>query len=111
MALPRINECLCELNQLEKHLISPIIPFMKILQLPKGQQKGVHLPVVCVPSDMSKITENLPRQLSDSTLVKTKLKRKLEYKGHRLFQQVSMNKLMQHSITSRQSIHICQVNI
>lgn len=93
MALPPLPECLCGLNQLEKHLISPIIPYMKILPLPKGQQKGVHGPIVCVPSNMSKITEILPRQLSDSTLVKIKLKRKLEYKGHHLFQQVSMHKI------------------
>lgn len=93
MALPPLPECLCELNQLEKHLISPIIPFMKILPLPKGQQKGIHGPVVCVPSDMTKVTEILPRQLSDNTLVKIKLKRKLEYKGHHLFQQVSLQKI------------------
>ena len=78
---------------IEKHLVTPVIPFMKIIPLPKGQQKGLHGPVVCVPSDISSLTHTLPRELSDDTLIKVKLKRKLQYKGHHLFQQVSMQKL------------------
>ena len=60
-------ECLQQLNQLEKHLISPVIPFMKILLLPRGQQKGVHGPVICVPANLSAVANILPRQLSDDT--------------------------------------------
>lgn len=93
LALPQQEECLQHLNNLEKHLVSPIIPFMKILPLPKGQQKGIHGPVVCVPSNLSTVSQTLPRQLSDSTLVKVKLKRKLQYKGHHLYQQVSVERL------------------
>jgi len=94
MSLQPLPQCLTELNQLEKtHLITPVILFIKILLLPKGQQKGVHGLVVCVPANLSKITEILPHQLSDSTLVKVKLKRKLEYRGYHLFQQVSAHKL------------------
>ena len=93
LALPIQPPCLANLNTIEKHLITPIIPFMKIIPLPKGLQKGLHGPVVCVPSNLSSVTEVLPRQLSDETLVKVKLKRKLEYRGHHLFQQVSLQKL------------------
>ncbi|MEW8547541.1 MAG: DUF6570 domain-containing protein [Candidatus Thiodiazotropha sp.] len=93
LAVPIQPPCLANLNTIEKHLITPVIPFMKIIPLPKGQQKGLHGPVVCVPSNLSSVTEVLPRQLSDDTLVKVKLKRKLEYKGHHLFQQVSLQKL------------------
>ena len=52
-----------DLNQLGKHLISPIIPFMKIMALPKGLQKGIHGPIICVPSNISKGTTSLPRPL------------------------------------------------
>ena len=93
LSLPKQPECLTKLNTIEKHLVTPVIPFMKIIPLPKGQQKGLHGPVVCVPSDISSLTHTLPRQLSDDTLIKVKLKRKLQYKGHHLFQQVSMQKL------------------
>ena len=71
-------------NTIAKHLMTP---FMKIVPLPKGQQKGLHGPVVCVPSNISSVIQTLPRQLSDNTLIKVKLKRKLEYKGHHLLQQ------------------------
>ena len=81
------------LNQLEKHLISPTIPFMKIMTLPKGLQKGIHGPVVCVPCDLPQVTNTLPRPLNDETMVKVKLKRKMEYKGHHLYQNVSVGRI------------------
>ncbi|VDI18247.1 Hypothetical predicted protein [Mytilus galloprovincialis] len=43
-----------QLNSIEQQLIAQNIPFMKIMALPKGGQKGVHGPVVCVPSDLKK---------------------------------------------------------
>lgn len=66
---------------------------MKILTLPKGLQKGIHGPVVCVPSSIPHVTKSLPRPLNDDTLLKVKLKRKMEYMGHHLYQQVSMSKI------------------
>ncbi|KAJ8034442.1 ATP-dependent DNA helicase PIF1 [Holothuria leucospilota] len=81
------------LNCLEKHLVTPVLPFMKIIPLPKGAQKGIHGPVVCVQSDVSGSAACLPRLPSDSSLIKVKLKRKLEYKGHHLYQQVNPNKV------------------
>ena len=93
LGLPQLPECLQNLNQLEKHLISPMIPFMKIMTLPKGLQKGIHGPVVCVPSDVPQVTSTLPRPLNDETIVKVKLKRKMEYKGHHLYQKVTINNI------------------
>ena len=45
-----------ELSELNKHLVSPVIPFMKIVNLPKHTQKGIHGPVVSVNSDLKKVT-------------------------------------------------------
>ncbi|WAR24826.1 hypothetical protein MAR_038495 [Mya arenaria] len=86
-------DCLKKLNTLEKHLVSPVIPFMKIVSLPKGSQKGIHGPVVCVPSNISTTVQTLPREFSDNTIIGVKLKRKLQYKGHHLYQQVSVNRV------------------
>lgn len=77
--VPKVLNCL---NTLEQHLIALNIPFMKILGLRKGGQKGVHGPVVCVPSDLNKVTSTLPRFEDENILLKVKLKRKLNYKGY-----------------------------
>jgi hypothetical protein len=86
-------DCLKTLNNLEKHLVSPVIPFMKIVSLPKGSQKGIHGPVVCVPANISTTVETLPRSFNSETIIAVKLKRKLQYRGHHLFQQVTLQKI------------------
>ncbi|VDI12102.1 Hypothetical predicted protein [Mytilus galloprovincialis] len=84
-----------QLNSIEQQLIAQNIPFMKIMALPKGGQKGVHGPVVCVPSDLKKVTSILPRSENESLLLKVKLKRKLSYKGYDKYQFVRPNHLEQ----------------
>ena len=39
MNLTTVGAELSELNKLERHLVSPVIPFMKIVNLPKHTQK------------------------------------------------------------------------
>ncbi|XP_062615266.1 uncharacterized protein LOC134277003, partial [Saccostrea cucullata] len=81
MALEDIPKELKELNSLEKHLIAIHIPFMKVMALPHGGQKNIHGPVVCVPSDLKKVT-SLPVKPGEDLLLRVKLKRKLNYKGY-----------------------------
>ncbi|XP_062614203.1 uncharacterized protein LOC134275940 [Saccostrea cucullata] len=81
MALEDIPKELKELNSLEKHLIAIHIPFMKVMALPHGGQKNIHGPVVCVPSDLKKVT-SLPMKPGEDLLLRVKLKRKLNYKGY-----------------------------
>ncbi|WAR14429.1 PIF1-like protein [Mya arenaria] len=83
-------DCLKKIEYFGKTLI---IPFMKIVSLPKGSLKGIHGPVVCVPSNISTTVQTLPREFSDNTIIAVKLKRKLQYKGHHLYQQVSVNRV------------------
>ncbi|XP_006815908.1 uncharacterized protein LOC102803256, partial [Saccoglossus kowalevskii] len=78
------NELKC-LNDLEEHLVALHIPFLKMLALPRGGQKGVHGPVVCVPSSVVEATSFLPRIESEDQTIRVKLKRKLTYKGHYQF--------------------------
>nr|XP_034316629.1 uncharacterized protein LOC117686063 [Crassostrea gigas] len=88
MDLSTVRAELSELNKLERHLVSPVIPFMKIVNLPKHTQKGIHGPVISVRSDITKVTTTLPRYISDESFIKVKLKRKLCFKGHHLYQEV-----------------------
>jgi len=80
------------LNSLEQHLISLQVPFMKMLALPKGAQRAVQGPVICVPSDITKTTSILPRCETDDQLIRIKLKRKLSYKGHYKYQFVQKSR-------------------
>ncbi|XP_078582369.1 uncharacterized protein LOC144865469 isoform X1 [Branchiostoma floridae x Branchiostoma japonicum] len=89
MKLPEIPPELKSLNTLESQLIAKRIPFMKVAALPKGGQKGVVGPVVCVPADVSETHAILPRMPSEAQLIKVKLKRKLQYSGHHMYRQIS----------------------
>ena len=86
---------LSELNMLERHLIAPAILFMKMLILIKGSQKGIHGQVICVKSDLNTVSQCLPRLPTDESLIRVKLKRKLEYKGHHMCQDVNPAKISQ----------------
>ncbi|XP_035682532.1 uncharacterized protein LOC118419944 isoform X1 [Branchiostoma floridae] len=93
MKLPEIPPELKSLNTLESQLIAKRIPFMKVAALPKGGQKGVVGPVVCVPADVSETHAILPRMPSEAQLIKVKLKRKLQYSGHHMYRQISPMKV------------------
>ncbi|KAJ8367373.1 hypothetical protein AAFF_G00320420 [Aldrovandia affinis] len=68
-----------ELNVLERQLIVKILPFAKIVALPKGRQRAVHGAVVCVPSEVETMVNSLPRSSAKVQLLQVKLKRKIEY--------------------------------
>ncbi|XP_078579125.1 uncharacterized protein LOC144863641 isoform X1 [Branchiostoma floridae x Branchiostoma japonicum] len=89
MKLPEIPPELKSLNTLESQLIAKRIPFMKVAALPKGGQKGVLGPVVCVPADVSETHAILPRMPSEAQLIKVKLKRKLQYNAYHMYRQIS----------------------
>ncbi|XP_066264724.1 uncharacterized protein [Branchiostoma lanceolatum] len=93
MKLPEIPPELNGLNTLESQLIAMRIPFMKVIALPKGGQKGVVGPVTCVPADVSETHAVLPRMPTEALLIKVKLKRKLQYSGHHLYRQISPKKV------------------
>uniref|UniRef100_UPI00358E7FB6 uncharacterized protein n=1 Tax=Myxine glutinosa TaxID=7769 RepID=UPI00358E7FB6 len=84
--IPEELQCL---NSLEQHLTALHIPFAKLSGLPKGGQYGVHGPVVCVPSNIEKSTNVLPRAESDDQIIRVKLKRRISYKGHHLYKFVN----------------------
>ena len=95
LTLHELPPQLSQLNMLERHLIAPAIPFMKMISLIKGAQKGIHGQVVCVKADVNTTAKCLPRLPTDESLIRVKLKRKLQYKGHHMCQDVNPTKVNQ----------------
>ena len=85
---------LSELNPLETRLISLRIPFMKMVALPCGKQRAIHGPAVNVPTDLTPVCTLLPRLPSQTQMIPMKLKRKLCYKGHYMYQYIRPAKVL-----------------
>lgn len=66
---------------------------MKVMALPHGGQKNIHGQVVCVPSNLKKVTA-LPSKENEDLLLRVKLKRKLNYKGYYEYQFVNPNHIL-----------------
>ena len=94
LQLQPIPHELQSLNILEKHLISRMVPFMKVITLPKGGQKKLKGPCVLVPSNLQDTLNVLPRCDADTPqIIKLKMKRKLSYKGYYEYCHVNMQKV------------------
>lgn len=65
-----------------------------MVALPSGKQRCIHGPAVNVPSKLDSICTMLPRLPTESELIALKLKRKLVYKGHYMYDYVSPEKVM-----------------
>ena len=85
---------LSDLNPLEIRLISLRIPFMKMVALPCGKQRAIHGPAVNVRTDLTSVCTLLPRLPSQMQMVPMKLKRKLCYKGHYMYQYIRPAKVL-----------------
>ena len=81
-------------NLLELRLISLRVPFMKMVALPSGKQRCIHGPAVNVPSKVDTICTVLPRLPSETELIPLKLKRKLAYRGHYMYDYISPEKVL-----------------
>ena len=85
---------LSALNMLELRLISLCVPFMKMVALPSGKQRCIHGPAVNVPSKVDTVCTVLPRLPSQTELVPLKLKHKLAYRGHYMYNYISPEKVL-----------------
>ena len=80
------------LNALELRLICLRVPFMKMVALPSGKQRSIHGPAVNVPSKVDTICNVLPRLPSQTELVPLKLKCKVAYRGHYMYDYITPQK-------------------
>ena len=87
-------EELHDLRPLELRLISQRIPFMKMVSPPKGKQKAIHGPAINIPTKLDDVCTLLPRMPSDAHILPMKLKRKLVYKGHYLYDFIRPQKVI-----------------
>ena len=85
---------LSDLSPLELRLISMHIPFMKMVALPRGQQQSIHGPAMNLPTNLISVCDVLPRLPSECQLIPMKLKIKIQYRGHYMYDYVSSEKLM-----------------
>ena len=69
-------------------MISPLIPFMQLHELPRGGQLSIHGNVVNVPADVNSTVNSLPRPLNELQTIPIKLKRRLTYKHHYLLENI-----------------------
>ena len=67
---------------------------MKMVALPSGKQRSIHGPAVSVPSKVDTVCNVLPRLPSQSELIPLKVKRKLAYKGHYMYDYITPQKLL-----------------
>ena len=88
LQLDEVPQTLADLNELESTFVARRIQFMKLLALPRGKQKAVHGCVVNVPVEPEKAVSILPRVSSPETMIPVKLKRKLQYRGHSIMQNI-----------------------
>ncbi|XP_052075796.1 uncharacterized protein LOC127713867 [Mytilus californianus] len=80
------------LNSLEEKLVAPVSTFFQMRELPSGGQFGIQGNVVNVPADNMSTVKMLPRRLPESQTIPVKLKRRLRYKSHVMFQNIRPQK-------------------
>ena len=84
-----------DLSSLEVVFISRRIPFMKLLGLPRGKQKAIHGCVVNIPVEPEQTLFVLPRAPTPDSVIAVKLKRKIQYRGHVVMQNIQPYKIKQ----------------
>lgn len=85
---------LADLNDLEVRLIAQRTPFMKLVALPKGQQKGIHGPCVNVPSGLHSICKILPRLSHQAEIIPLQFKCRLRYRANYMYKHIRPQRIM-----------------
>ena len=78
----------CGIRKLEKVLIAKRLLFKKITIMPRGQMEKISGTICNIPINTTNATNMLPQPADSNGLVIVKLKRKLEYHDHVLFEPV-----------------------
>ena len=67
---------------------------MKMVALPSGRQRCIHGPAVNIPTKVNSVCSLLPRLPSETQLLPMKLKRKLSYRGHYMYDFIRPDKVL-----------------
>ena len=104
MSLTALPNAPKDLSQLELQLILKIIPFMKIVAMPRGAQHGLRGQVVLVPADLSKVSSCLPHPRHESQIIALALKRRLSDK-HSVVTQYIRPEFVTNALAVLKQIH------
>ena len=86
LKLDDIPQDLQEISTIERRIISLRLPFLTILVMQKyGAHYKVNGPRVNVPTTLNQVIDMLPRMPQQLQVHPLKLKRKLEYKSHYMY--------------------------
>ena len=86
---PDIPQVLQNMTEVEIRLVSPRLPFMQIRELSKrDRQYGIKGNVVNVPISVDTSVNILPRKFDDTHTIQLKLKRKMCYQSHYLYETI-----------------------
>ena len=69
MSTASVPKELQDLNSMEERLIARVAPFMKLVLLPRGGQRGITGQVINFPSPMTEVLNQLPRPATGSDIV------------------------------------------
>ena len=84
---------LMDVRKLEKAIIARRFLFKKVTIMPKGQMPKIKGAICNVPFDTGEVFNVLPRGSDSTGIVMVKLKRKLMYTGHVIFEPVRPEKV------------------
>ena len=76
-------------SKLVNHLLKLVIPFQRLIHLPRGYSYKIKGPSILVPSSVTKtISQLLPQPISD-VLIPVALKRRLKYESEYIFEHIN----------------------
>ena len=80
-----------DIRRLERVLAASLLLFKKINIMLKGQTPKLKGALCNIPIDVVDVCNTLPRPADSNGIIKVKLKRKLQYRGHVYFESVRPN--------------------
>lgn len=97
-----LPEGLTSLNELEEQLVAQRIPFLKMVRLPAGGQRGIYGGIINVPAEVGETAKKLversnatlPHDLDSAMLVPVVIKKKIAYKSSGKLKYIDMNKVL-----------------
>lgn len=88
LAFPTLHPKIKELSPLERRIVAPRIPFMKIKPLGCDRQLGIHGGVINVPVNVNLMFTSIPIRPQDAGVIHVKLKRKMSYRSHYQYERI-----------------------
>jgi hypothetical protein len=111
LIFPSLPKCLKNLTPVEEILISPRLPFLRIVPLGCDRQYGIKGNTVLVPTSVPRNMSILPRNLSETEFIQLAIMRKMCYKKPYALSNVRPNKvyeavswLVQQELYKRENI-------